>query len=949
MSESMAFGHFRVANGPDGTPIELGRGGMGITYKAFDERLHIDVALKVIAPGQVGDRHAQALFLREARAAARVRHSNVASVLELDDTPGRFFFAMEFVDGQSLKEWMLEHRPVPPSVAVGLAVQIARGLEAIHEQGIVHRDLKPSNVMLLRAQGSSLDLSRDSDTGVEEWRVKIIDFGIAQFSRGHAQSDETTTQTIGFRGTALYASPEQCGELESIDGRADLYSLGCILWEMLCGLPPFTARTQREVINQHIGFPPPIDQLANLPSSVVDVLKRLLEKEPGARYPSAAATAKALEACQARLQDELTPPVELDGDTVASSAFGSPNRSSPSFTGTKSDGRPRRAAPLVATALVLAIGLVSWIAFRSSKSAAVSSPPPSAPASQAPSANSSGRPAVPLSGASLKSVAVLPFDNLSPDKENEYFADGVQDEVLTNLARIRDLKVISRTSVMEYRGHAKNLRKIADELGVATIVEGTVRRSRDSIRITVQLIDAATDQHLWAEKYDRPITDIFAVQSEIAEAIATKLAAQLNADDRAALAGPPTRDVIAYEYYLKARAIALDLAKLSSERDISIGLLEKAVARDPEFYDAWCLLASQYMFSSAGGPPHPSLLERINNALSVVKRLRPDAGETHLALGQYQLTVRLDASEAAKELRLAVNLLPNNAECRNSLAYILCDLGNWDEAVREYRQAVAIDPRSSRSFILLGVTLHKLKRYDDARPFLQRALILSPSAKAIELQLAMLDVDQYGDLSQAKELVSQLLRGPVVLEMASNITDIASYSRDNDFLKRATEVVAKILRQDFIRNFTRGAAANQIGDLKAAREAFAATLKEIDNPELNDTVYSFESWRALMLAFLGERSKALELGKRAYEADERNNNGAQMETYAWTLVICGEKDEALGVLSQAAKAPGGPSYGQLCLDFRWDSLRGDPRFEALVKQLAPKDGKQAIPTANSKD
>ncbi len=272
---------------------------MGVTYKAYDEELRIDVALKVIMPGRVDDAKAQALFLREARAAARVRHPNVANVVFLNTTPGNCFYAMEFVAGESLADWLQKRGALPPALAIGFAIQIARGLGAIHEQQIVHRDLKPANLMIVRA---GREISRaGSDSNPDLWQIKIIDFGLARGFGDGGLGTEINAQTIGFRGTARYASPEQCQEHGEIDGRADLYALGCILWEMLLGAPPFVARTHREILNQHVTQGVPLDQIAHLPEGLQTLIARLLAKDPGNRFPDADAVIGALVRCQARL------------------------------------------------------------------------------------------------------------------------------------------------------------------------------------------------------------------------------------------------------------------------------------------------------------------------------------------------------------------------------------------------------------------------------------------------------------------------------------------------------------------------------------------------------------------------------------------------------------------------------------------------------------------------
>ncbi len=257
----LEFGPYTVLRRADGSPWKLGAGGMGVTYKATDEMLHRPVAIKVIAPGRWHEPRTRALFLREARAAARVRHENVASVVYLGDEPNNFFMVIEFVDGVCLDERLRAHGPVAPLLAVELAAQIARGLAAIHEQQIVHRDLKPSNLMLVPTRrGRPPD--PDDPSG---WQVKIIDFGLARSFTASGLGTQAGALTRGFVGTAVYASPEQCAEQSRIDGRSDLYALGCILWEMLAGRPPFLASTQREMLNQHIGRPPPMARMLWLP------------------------------------------------------------------------------------------------------------------------------------------------------------------------------------------------------------------------------------------------------------------------------------------------------------------------------------------------------------------------------------------------------------------------------------------------------------------------------------------------------------------------------------------------------------------------------------------------------------------------------------------------------------------------------------------------------------
>src|SRR5450432_719017 len=445
------FAGYRVERAADGSLWKLGSGAMGVTYKAYDERLRVFVALKVITPALVDDAKTQALFLREARAAARVRHGNVASVLALNDTPGNFFYAMEFIAGESLADWLRTRGAMPPAMAIEFATQIARGLEAIHAQQIVHRDLKPANLMIVPT--GRIKPGTSAEANPDAWQIKIIDFGLARAFAGEGLGTEINAPTIGFRGTALYASPEQCEEHGEIDGRSDLYSLGCILWEMLLGSPPFRARTHRELLNKHVAQSAPLERIAHLPDGLQAVLSRLLEKDPAHRLVHADGRVDEVGVTTREAEPVADPaPVPLSS-------------------------RSWSVAVTLASATLLAIGAV-WFFSRDQATAPVA-------AVTTPAAT----PAV----LSRKSIAVLPFENLSGRPEDAYLADGLQEEILNALARLRDLKVISRTSAKEYRGKDLNIREIGQRLGVGTVIEGSVRREGNTLRLTIQVIDARDD------------------------------------------------------------------------------------------------------------------------------------------------------------------------------------------------------------------------------------------------------------------------------------------------------------------------------------------------------------------------------------------------------------------------------------------------------------------------
>ncbi len=500
----LEFGHYTVLRRADGSPWKLGAGGMGVTYKAMDGMLHRPVAVKVIAPGRWHEQRTRALFLREARAAARVRHENVASVVYLGDEPNNFFMVIEFVDGVCLDERLRTHGPVAPLLAVELALQMARGLAAIHEQQIVHRDLKPSNLMLVPT-------SRDRVAGPDDpagWQAKIIDFGLARSFTASGLGTQAGALTRGFVGTAAYASPEQCAEHARIDGRSDLYSLGCILWEMLAGAPPFLAVTQREMLNQHIGRPPPLARMMWLPPSLVRILERLLAKDPDKRYDSAAAAAWALKTCRERLSS--------GAECIDESKRPRPdpeNPIQPTWTTTSAHAGPGPGSmlPLLGVALFIGVLAGSWLLGR--QLLEMREPPASR--------------AKPVPTAGL-SVAILPFASFGDDTKIDAFASALQKETLASLARVRGLKVVARNFVLMDKPGSRDLPQIGRELGVGALLEGSVRHDGRQVRVSVHLVDPVNGQSLWAENFDRDVGAAPDLPEKIARGIAQAMGLEMD-------------------------------------------------------------------------------------------------------------------------------------------------------------------------------------------------------------------------------------------------------------------------------------------------------------------------------------------------------------------------------------------------------------------------------------
>src|SRR6476620_5098445 len=459
----LKYDHFEVEVGTDGFAIELGSGAIATTYRARDTVLNSVVALKVIDRKVAKMPGVRSRFLREARAAAQIRHPNVARVSHYGEQDGECFYVMELVEGETLEAKVRREGPMPLALALEVIEQSARALAAAEKRGVVHRDIKPSNIML------------ESDPGGCAPIVKVIDYGIAKIL--NPAGERGAEQTLaGFIGTPAFASPEQFAPSEQmkIDTRSDIYSLGATFWYLLSGRVPFVGRTLNDIRFRQTE-PLPIEQLkvGDVPARVLALLKSMLALDPKDRPQSARDLLSEIHRCYTKFSTEAR-------------------------------SRRKRSIIVVAgTILVLgALAFGTWLYQRAQSSAEIE-----------------------------RSIAVLPFENRSEEKADAYFAEGIQDEILTRLSKIADLKVISRSSTQHYESAPENLPEIGKQLGVAHVLEGSVQRSGDGVRVNVQLIKAANDSHLWADTFDRKLTDIFSVESEVARAIAEQLRAKLTGQE----------------------------------------------------------------------------------------------------------------------------------------------------------------------------------------------------------------------------------------------------------------------------------------------------------------------------------------------------------------------------------------------------------------------------------
>ncbi|HEY5037334.1 MAG TPA: protein kinase, partial [Chthoniobacterales bacterium] len=635
------YQHYEVLTRDDGSLWELGRGEMGVTYKAVDVNLRIPVALKVINGHISSQPGAQGRFLREARAAAQLRHPNVASVFhfgvinalpssaeEKEVESGDCFYAMEFIEGETLEKRLRRSGPLNPVTALTIGVQIARALAAAEKRGLVHRDLKPANVMLL--DEDEVEVGERSNGKVHGPWVKVIDFGLAKAATAE---DDASGSALPALGTPAFSSPEQ-RQGQSLDIRSDIYSLGATLWYALTGRVPVSEK------KAHAARVVPTLSLAqqftrNIPLPVIRLLESTMAADPNARPASAAALVEALQECLEEITERRSHPI-------------------PTIT------RRRNKAAIFASAAIL-VGLAVYLL-------------------------------QPFSSTDDKSIAVLPFQNLSTDPNNAFFAEGLQDDLVSSLVKIRDLKVVARTGMLP--GDGRDMASIGRALGVRHVLRGSLRRTGDRVLLQVSLLDTRDGRTLWSDSYDRTLANAVSLQGELAASIADALDATLSQGEKVALHCKPTVNPDAYLLYLRARKYDSGAAVAISNYEAAEALYEQALAFDPSFALAHARLASRLALLYHFRGPSEDLKTRAHAEAREALQLQPNLGEGHLAKGLCAYYIDRDFARALPEFQIAQRLLPNDPETESFIAYVHRRQGKWREARKELEEVAIRDPRS---------------------------------------------------------------------------------------------------------------------------------------------------------------------------------------------------------------------------------------------------------------
>jgi TolB-like protein/Flp pilus assembly protein TadD/predicted Ser/Thr protein kinase len=728
----------------------------------------------------------------------------------------------------------------------------------------------------------------------------LTDFGLARL----LETESSVTQTLDVLGTPSYMAPEQAvGNNAAVGSVTDVYGLGAVLYQLLTGQPPFAGGTTYETIKLLEDTEPRQPRLLNpkIDRDLSTICLKCLEKDPKRRYCSALALAEDLERW-------------LKHEPILARHTGIVARG-------KKWVRRNPTSALLAASLVALVAAAGWIVWKS---------------------EFIRRPVT-------NGIAVLPFENLSEQKEDGAFVDGVQDDVLTKLAKIADLKVISRTSVMDYRGK-RNLRLIGNDLRVSHVLEGSVRKAGTHLRLNAQLIDTRTDTHVWAEQYDRDLDDLFSIQSEIAQKVAERLNARITAAERLAIEEKPTNDLAAFELYARANDIWGITWGMADMLQV-IDLLNQAVARDSSFFKAYCRLAAAHDQLYFFGLDHtPARLASAEAAVEKAFRIRPNAGEAHLARAFHLYDGYLDYDGALAELEVARRSLPNDPRIFSVTGYIQRRQGRWEEAIRNLERAIELDPRNLNRLLQTAHSYWGARRYAQVKSKLDRMLTIAPNDVAVKAERAFVEVDWKADTGRLHQVIDEIrtTNPAAVPKVAYRWLLCALAERDvaaaKDALLASGEFPLGGDAVNFTRHFAEGIIARMTNDEHNAQLAFTAARAEQEKTVQAQPDYG-PAWCVLGVidAALGRKAEALREGRRAVEllpVEKDPINGMVVIKYlAMIAAWVGEKDLACEQLATAVRSPISGmdlSYGELKLMPWWDPLRGDPCFEKIVASLAPK-------------
>jgi serine/threonine-protein kinase len=859
---------------------ELGRGGMAAVFLARDLRHDRPVALKVLHP-ELASSIGTDRFAREIRFAARLQHPHILPVHDSGDVPGTggqptlLWFSMPYIDGESLRERLTRDRQLTVSEAIRITREVADALEYAHGQGLIHRDIKPENILL--SGGHAL----------------VADFGVARAVGTDTGEAPALTGTGLAIGTPAYMSPEQATGEHALDARSDLYSLGCVLYEMLAGEPPFGGPTAQAILARMLTEQPrPLGSVRQgLPPMLERIVSGAMARSPADRFPSVAEFSRELEAVAA----QITTP---GSGTVTSSL---PKK------------RQRPVGLFAMLAIGFLLGLGALFAWRQGQSDA------------------------PADGPVL--LAVLPFENMG-DSSDAYFADGMTDEVRGKLSSLPDFQVIARASSSQYRGSTKPLREIAEELGVRYLLTGTVRwvkgGSQNRVQVRPELVEVVRSGATvgrWEQPFDAALDDVFKVQADIAGQVAIALKGKLASSGLPAAGAPPTSNIAAYDEFLRGEQSYFGSSGLVSLQQAA-RRYEAAVTLDSAFARAWSRLGMVRASTYIQGSPNLATADAARTAAETALQLAPELPEAHLALGNYYSLVRADFPKAIEVYAKGLVLAPTHAELLGALGLAEQGLGKVDDAVTHMRRGLVLDPRSllyTRRLIRLMTYLH---RYDEAAELVDRARALAQADPGVLLYDAWLRLSR-GDLAGARAVARSIPKDGNEQAITFFGFDLSgAHLLDDEQRQR----LLRLRPDQFGGNLgawglTMAQGAYMLGDsdrVRAYADSALPTLERavLNNPGEPGTHMSLGA----ALAFLGRKAEAIREAEQAVAM--RGNDGFQGPTLRHQLArvyqVVGEPVKAMEQLEVLLRVPYYVSPGWLRADPSLASLRGHPRFQRLL-------------------
>jgi eukaryotic-like serine/threonine-protein kinase len=866
----------------------LGAGGMGEVYRARDRKLDRDVAIKVLPDSVAADPDALARLEREAKAVASLSHPNILAIHDFGTHEGISYAVMELLEGQTLRA-KLEVGPVPAKQAVDYALQIARGLSAAHEKGVVHRDLKPENLFV--AKGGHL---------------KILDFGLAKRVGTVSPGEETGAPTESghtkpgtVMGTVSYMSPEQAKGLP-LDHRSDIFSFGAVLYEMLSGKRAFTRPTTNETIAAILKEEPAdfAESGRDISPALDHIVRHCLEKDREDRFQSAKDIAFTLSEASGPKATAGTAPV----DPAA-----------------RKGTRRRLIAPGLLALVVLA-GAGTFFLLRSHGSR------------------------TPGEKSGVKRVAVLPFENMGSPAD-DYFADGIADAVRGKLTSVPGIEVIARGSSIAYKKTTKTSKLIADELDARYLLTATVRWQKTEgasrVQVSPELVeirDSGAPASKWQQPFDAALTDVFQVQSDIASRVAQELGVALGGGEEKRLSETPTRNLPAYDAFLKGEEASQSLAA-EDPRALTkaLAFYEQAVAQDPAFAQAWTQLSRVSSRLYDLSTPTPERAERSRVAAERALALAPNRPEGHLALGVYQMFVQRDPVRAVDQFARGRRFAPNDANLLAATAMSEVLLGRWEPSVEHFRQAERLDPRSVLTQVKLGEEFLLLRRDAEARRAIDRGLALAPTNLSL-IELSVMTFLVQGDLAGARAVLRAAPKG---VEPTALVSYIASYwdlvwvldEEERRLLMRLTPSAfdadkggwGLAMAQAYA---LKGDSANVRAFAEEARKAFEEQLRATPGDRQRHVLLG------LALAYLGRKEEAIQEGERGVALSSSYRDAYSLPYYRHQLariyMLVGEPEKALDQLEPLLKIPYFLSPGWLKIDPNFDPLRNNPRFQRLL-------------------